>query len=154
MSASPSRLGQITDGAAHVANLGLSGTYTSAAFWADATYASADIYTSATGCNLFWIEAWDDASLDNDGGVVADQGFIVAWSTTAAADLSAPIAAMMVGVASVAKTAKEATLTTQTNCRAWRPGVPFVPIYSATPIKTIRIVGMADSLCTLHTITV
>lgn len=143
-----------TDGVAHVANLGLSGTYTSAAFWADATYADADTWTSATGCNLFWIEAWDDASIDADGGPAADQGFIVAWSTTASADLSEPIAAMMTGAASVAKTEKEATLTEQTNCRAWRPGVPFIPVYSATPIKTIRIVGMADSVCTLHTVTV
>ena len=154
MSVSPTRIGRVEGGAQFVANIGVSGTYASAAYWADATYADGDVWTSATGCNSFWIEAWDDASLDNDGGPVADQGFVVAWSTTASADLSAPIAAMMAGTASVAKTENEdAGLTTQTNCRAWRPGTPFIPIFSATPIKTIKVVGMADSVCTLHMVT-
>jgi len=141
------------DGSLFVAPTGVSGTYSCSAYWADSTYADGDVWISATGCNYFWIEAWDDTTIDSDGGPVIDQGFIVAWSTTQSDDLSSVIAVMMTGTASIAKTAKETTLTSVPNCRAWRPGIPFSPIFSKTPIKTIKVVGMADSVCTLHTVT-
>lgn len=136
------------DSAAAVANVGVSGTGTFAALWADTVYANADVWTSATGCNYFEVTAGTSLA-------TAGHFLIIAWSTTENDDLSAIMAAAGTGVASVAKTAKESTLTLHTNVGALNSDNMVFARYSETPIKTIKIIAVGtDKVALLTTVTV
>lgn len=135
------------DRVAAVANVGISGTGTFAAVWADTVYADADVWTSATGCNYFEVAAGTSLA-------TAGHFLIIAWSTTENDDLSAIMAAAGTGVASVAKTAKESTLTLHTNVGALKSDNLVFARYSETPIKTIKIIAVGgDKVALLTTVT-
>jgi hypothetical protein len=125
------------DNAMAVASVGVQGTVSFSAYWADTVYANADVWTNPTGCNYFEVMA--GTSLATAGHFLC-----IAWSEEESANLSAVLAAIGTGAASVAKTAKETTLTSSSNCGALKSdNVPFA-IYSETPIKTIKIIAVGD----------
>lgn len=144
-----------TDGSGHVFATGLIGTGTYSALWCAATYADSDKWISTTGCHEFEVMPWDEPWWDADGGPVPDEGLVIAWSTTYDDDLSAVMAAVETGAAGIAKTGKETTLTSHTNCLAWNGRSPPPRIYSATAIKTIRIYSVTTAIaCGLRTTTI
>lgn len=125
-----------------VAPVGIVGTTAFAAYWADMTYAAADVWTSATGCNYFEVRA--GTSLATPGDFLC-----IAWSTTEDDDLSAPLAAIGTGTASVAKTAKETTLTSSSNVGVLKSNDIAFAVYSETAIKTIKMIGVGHDLVAL-----
>lgn len=142
-------------GSGYVYPTGLVGTGTYSVLWCAATYADSDKWISTTGCHEFEVMPWDEPWWDADGGPAADEGLVIAWSTTYDDDLSAVMAAVDTGVASVVKTAKEATLTLHANCLAWNGRSPPPRIYSATAIKTIRMYSVTTAIaCGLRTTTI
>lgn len=137
----------IVKNTAKVSSIGIEGSVSTSAFWADTVYADSDKWTSATGCKSFTVRPV---------GVLTagTHALIIAFSETQDDDLSKVIASIQTGTASLAKTAKEATLTEHPNVVVLTRDTQEVTIYNKAAIKTIRIVALGnDKVCELTTVT-